>query len=194
LQTQGLAKGDVILIGHSEGAVVAAGIAELLPEISHIAFLSSNGPTQMFDFMVLKRKEMRAQGRSPEAVEAEVAELESSYRKVLNDPQNTEKHFMGHSHLRWSSYFLHPALDSLLRSKAKLYLVHGTEDESVSVESFDMLAAELLRRGRDSVTVRRLAGAGHNLKKSNAKNIGPPLQPIFQDVLEWARQAGPEPG
>ncbi len=193
LQSQGWVDGNILLVGHSEGAVVAAGIAERVPEISHVAFLSGNGPTQMFDFMVLKRKQMRAEGKSSEAIEAEIKKLELAYEDILAHPKSTEKIFMGHAYLRWSSYFLHPALESLLNSKAKLYLAHGTEDESVPIESFDMMAAELLRNRREGIIVRRLPGTGHNLRKSTSPRDQPPLQSIFQDVLEWARQNAGKP-
>jgi hypothetical protein len=48
-------------------------------------------------------------------------------------------------------------IDELKRSKAKVYLAHGTADEADSVIGFAVLRAELLAAGRD-VTADRSTG------------------------------------
>lgn len=185
LKNLGWINSKILLVGHSEGADIAAGASEALPEVSHVVFLSGGGPTQMFDFMVLKRRKLQAEGKSPEEIDSEIKKLESSYRDVFLHPDSTEKFFMGHAYRRWSSYFLHPPMKSLLNSKAKLYVAHGTEDDSVPIEAFDLLTVELLRTKRAGVTVRRFPGRDHGLGEPDRSLKGPPMEPIFKDILAW---------
>ena len=40
-----------LVIGHSEGGIVAAYVAAKLPKVTHVASLAGGGPTQLFDFV-----------------------------------------------------------------------------------------------------------------------------------------------
>jgi hypothetical protein len=54
-------------------------------------------------------------------------------------------------------------MDALARTKARIFLAHGTADRNVTVAHFDMLYAHLLARGKD-VTARRVEGADHGYR------------------------------
>jgi pimeloyl-ACP methyl ester carboxylesterase len=181
--------GRIILVGHSEGADVAAGVAEEDPRVTHVAVLSGGGATQMFDLTVLLRKRMVREGRSEAQIDEAVRKLEAQYRDIFRDPRSETRFFMGHAYRRWSSFFRHPTADALVRGRAKLFLAHGTEDTSVPIESFDLLVVELLRAGRKNVVVRRYPGRGHGLQPPGAANR-PPMSDVFEDVVEWACGSG----
>ncbi len=176
----------VVLLGHSEGADVAAGVAAEDPRVTHVAFLSGGGPTQIFDLIVLRRKAMAAAGATPEQIEQAVQELEADFRRIFADRDNEEKLFMGHAYRRWASFCSHPPVEALLRTKARLFLAHGSADDSVPIEAFDLLCAELIRAGRTDVDIRRYAGRGHSLAPPGAARGGPPLADLFDDILNWA--------
>ncbi len=176
----------VVVLGHSEGADVAAAVAAADPRVTHCVFLAGGGPTQLFDLMCLRRKEMRKSGASPEEIESSVKELEADYRKIFADPDNEKELFMGHAYKRWASFCAHPPVDSLLKTNAKLFLAQGSEDVSVPVESFDLLVCDLIRNGKKNVEVRRYPGRDHSLSPANTPKNSPPLQDVFDDILAWA--------
>jgi len=176
----------VVLVGHSEGADVAAGVAATDPRITHVAFLSGGGPSQMFDLLILTRKRMAREGKSPEQTENAVRQLEGQFQEILGDPLNTDKFFMGHAYRRWSGFLKNSPVEALLKSRAKLYLAHGTEDESVPIESFDLLVLELLRVGRDDAVVRRYPGRGHGLSASDRPANAPPMTDVFEEIISWS--------
>lgn len=93
---------------------------------------------------------------------------------------------MGHAYRRWASFCSHPPVEALLRTKARLFLAHGSADDSVPIEAFDLLCAELIRAGRTDVDIRRYAGRGHSLAPPGAARGGPPLADLFDDILNWA--------
>ena len=179
-------KSQVILLGHSEGADVAAAVSAVDDRVTHVAFLSGGGAAQFFDFFVQQRKTLLKTGSSPEETEQSIAQLESQIREILNDPQNDSRFFAGHSFNRWSSFATVSAAENLLKTKAQLFLGHGTEDQSVPIESFDFLVVELLRHGRLDARVRRYVGCDHSFIKVGEEPANEPFQNVIGEVLKWA--------
>jgi pimeloyl-ACP methyl ester carboxylesterase len=58
-----------LIVGHSEGGTVAAHVAAANPLVSHVAVLSSSGPTQLFDLIELA-SQARPADRAPEDAQA----------------------------------------------------------------------------------------------------------------------------
>ena len=133
----------------------------------------------------LKRKELSARGASENEINAAISELEQTYREIMANPQEIKKFFKGHSYKRWASYFSHPPMESLLRSHAKLFIAHGTLDNSIPIESADLLSTELIRMKRADVIMRRLPGYDHGLGEAGKPKSGPTMEPIFSEALTW---------
>lgn len=182
----------VVLLGHSEGADVAAAVAAADPRVTHCVFLAGGGPTQLFDLMLLRRKEMSKSGASPADIDAAIRELEADYRKIFADPRSTTKTFMGHAYRRWASFCSHPPVDSLLKTNARLFLAHGSEDTSVPIESFDLLVCDLIRSGKPGIEIRRYPGRDHSLSPPGSSMNSEPLSDIFDDILKWALLETPQ--
>jgi pimeloyl-ACP methyl ester carboxylesterase len=182
LRARGADTSRVLVIGHSEGADVAAQIS-LDPSVSHVAFLAGGGPVQMFDFAVLIRRQGRENQLPADAIERAVTALEDDFRKIQAEPDSTTKFFRGHAYRRWADYLSHPPMVALLRSKARLFVAHGSDDKAVPIESFDLLSMELVRNRREGITVKRYPGAGHGLAVEGTH--GPALESAFRDALNW---------
>ncbi len=179
-------KSQVILLGHSEGADVVAAVSAEDKRVTHVAFLSGGGTAQFFDFFVTQRKKLAAQGATPEEAEKKIAAVEAQIREILKDPDNDKKFFAGHSFKRWSTFATVSAADNLVKTKAKLFLGHGTEDQSVPIESFDFLVVKLLCHGRHDAVVRRYVGVDHSFIKVGDKPSNEPFQKVIGEVISWA--------
>lgn len=176
----------VLLVGHSEGATVAAVAAAEDARITHVAFLSGGGSPQLFDFYVMRRKQMREQGAAPEQIEAAIRQLDGEIRAVLDDPGNEQKLWLGHAYKRWTTFATTSSAEHLARAKARLFLAHGSEDASVPIESFDYLVMELLRRGRRDFTARRYPGCDHGFMPAGQAPSSSPFLAVMDEVLAWA--------
>ena len=73
-------------------------------------------------------------------------------------------------------------LDQLLISKAEVFLINGTEDESVPIEAFDILRAELLRHRR-SFKFKVIPGANHGLDMPG-EGKGTDRERAFKEAVE----------
>ena len=94
----------------------------------------------------------------------------------------------------WPSWPLAPGLTAgLLRSTARVYLAHGTNDAATPVTAFALARAELAVRDRD-VTAERLEGADHGFRTESMPKGSPDgLRAVFGRVLTWFLAAEAKP-
>jgi pimeloyl-ACP methyl ester carboxylesterase len=148
----------VLVIGVSEGAQMAASLAQELPEIQNVALVSGGGPTQLFDFAA---GIYRADGSDEDKLKR-LQELDAAFSAIRADPASTSKFFMGHPYLRWSSFLAQSMTEQLAHSRARVYIASGMQDASVPILSAEVLYAQLRVQGRD-VSFRRIPRVGHSL-------------------------------
>lgn len=148
----------VLALGHSEGGQVACQIAAVNPKVTHVAVMAGGGPTQLYDLIEFARS---GDMYDPDATaEQRISQLLSEWKGVLENPNASDKFFLGHAHLRWSSFLGSSPIEAILKSKAKVFIAQGMADTNSLPASADVLYAELMARGRDC-TYLRIEGANH---------------------------------
>lgn len=174
-------KRKLLVIGHSEGGQVAARVAATNPEVSHVALLSSTGPTQLFD--VLATSESGSPRTKRVSYGDRLNEVRKIFEAIQSDPESTSKFAWGHPYRRWSSFLSSSTIEEILRSRARIFVAHGVQDSSVPIAAFDMMVAALIRERRD-IVVRRIEGAAHNFAKS--RRASPRIMTeLFSEILGW---------
>lgn len=149
----------VLVIGISEGAAMAAGLAHAMPEVTHVALIGGPpGTTQLYDVIA----HAYAEPGSDDDKLRRLGELDATIDAIAADPRSTGKFFAGHTYLRWSSFFAQSHGEDLAQSKARVYMVDGMQDASVPILSTEAAYARLRGLGRD-VTFRRIPNADHGL-------------------------------
>jgi dienelactone hydrolase len=172
-----------LVIGHSEGGIVAARVAAELSNITHVASLAGGGPTQLFALAEI-RGQFRADDKPGDA-ERRVQDIYDEWSKIRKEPDSITKFWLGHPYRRWSSFLKHSVTEELLRTKAKIYLAHGTSDDSNPVKAYDVLLAELRARDRD-ITAERIERADHGFRTPDMPKGSPAgMQALFGRLLDW---------
>jgi pimeloyl-ACP methyl ester carboxylesterase len=183
----GVASTRTLLIGHSEGGITVAWVAAKLPQVTHVASLAGNGPTQLFDFV-----DQRGQSRpndQPGDAARRVEAVYAEWAKIQRDPESITQFWLGHPYRRWSTFLKHSATELLLQTKARVFLAQGAADPSVSVKAYDVLEAELRARGRD-VTAAKIEGADHGFNTPEMPKGRPDgMRTMFGRVLAWFETA-----
>lgn len=173
---------SLLAIGHSEGGITAATLAAEHAFVSHVAVLSSNGPTQLFD-LVCQARAQRSPDEAPEKAEERVNDIYETFKRIVADPESITKFAWGHPYRRWSSFLATSTLDELLRSKARVYLAHASRDSVVPVAAFEVLRAELVRHRRD-VTAELCEGADHGFRMGG-RRATEPMAELLARVVDW---------
>jgi dipeptidyl aminopeptidase/acylaminoacyl peptidase len=163
-----------MVIGESEGAVMASLLAGHDNSITDVALIGGSGTTQLFDFVAFAYR--RCADVSPC-----LSQIQSQVAAIKADPTSSTLFAWGHPYKRWSSFFQVDPSEELLRSSARVYLVFGTSDDAVPPLSEEIAVAKLTAAGRD-VTVRRVPNGAHNLSQmgdhSNIDNE-------YRKILAW---------
>jgi dipeptidyl aminopeptidase/acylaminoacyl peptidase len=162
-----------LVIGASEGGIVAVRVSNVLPSVTHAASLAGGGPVHLYDLA----EYVRRRGLDPEN------EVYGCWQQILRDPDNEGKFCWGHPYRMLSSFMKTSLIEECLRSKARLYLAHGTADEQNFIAGFDVMHAELAAKKRDAVFL-RIEGADHAM---NRVGQSPPegLIEVFGRVVDW---------
>ncbi len=187
LQLPQVSSKKVLIFGISDGGQIAAEISANLPEATHVAPLACGGPTQIFDFVMFASRPLPDDQLGD--VEERVKDIYSSWEKILQDPQSTEKFWSGHPYRRWASFCASSTTDALLKTKAKIYLAHGVLDDAVPVESFDVLVATLRSKGQKLVA-ERLDGLSHQFQseKESEEQSYDNLDQLIERILQWCKE------
>lgn len=182
LQRKDVDASGCLVAGHSEGGMVAGRVAALEPKVSHVLSLAGGGVNQLFSLAELAARPQPKD--APDDGEQRRQRVFDGWQKVLQDPESTEEFWMGHPYRRWSGFLISSPLQEFRKSKAALYLIHGSEDRSSAVASFDAMVAELSADGR-AMKVERLAGKGHGFESPSY--YGPPngMQRAFERGFDW---------
>jgi predicted esterase len=168
----------VLVIGISEGAPMAAGLARAVPEVTDVVLVGATGPTQLYDFAA----NIYRSTDSDDIKLARLRELDEAFNAISADPKSSTKFAWGHPYLRWSSFFAQSTAENLAHSKARIYLASGMEDNSVPILSTEVMYAQLRAQGRD-VTFRRVPMAGHTLAPEGQPM--PAAQKEYDAFMAW---------
>ncbi len=169
----GVDASKTLVIGISEGGIVAMRVSNVAPQVTHAASLSGGGPVYLFHLAEF----MRSRGLDPEK------EIYACWNEILKDPDSTTKFCWGQTYRQWSSFMKTSVIAEALKSHAFLYFAHGTADTQQSIAGFDVLRAELAAKQRDAV-FERIEGADHalDLPKQQAPEG---LEAVFGRVVDW---------
>jgi hypothetical protein len=153
--------------------------------VTHVASLAGGGPTQLFDLLEAARAGHLYKAL-PSDPDKQVAQLLADVARIRSDPDDSENFLLGHPYQCWSTFWSSSTLEELLRTKARIFIAHGTADQNVAVTGFDVLYASLLAHGRE-VTARRIAGADHGFGFADQPERDG-WKDIFEDVRNWFLQ------
>ena len=107
----------VLVMGHSEGGIVAARIAAEMPAVTHAAPLGCGGVTQLYSLAELARR-----SAPPGQAVAAMQSVYDEWAKIQARPDSIEDFWMGHPYRRWSTFLRNSVVAKLKKSHAKIYL------------------------------------------------------------------------
>jgi dienelactone hydrolase len=169
----GVDRSRTLVTGGSEGGMVAVRVSNLLTSVTHVAPIAGGGPNHLFGLAIGARRK---------GLDAE-KEIYGCWAEILRDPDSTTKFCWGHPHRRWASFLKTSLVQECLKSRAHLYVAHGTADGSSAIEEFDVLRAELAAAGRPAV-FERIEGADHVLGLPHESSPAG-LVAVLNRVVDW---------
>jgi len=171
--------GGLALVGGSEGAMVAAMTAPLLPEVEAVVLLSGGGGLSFAEEVLEGAGRQMLESGMPEAeVDQRLVEMREFMRDVGDDPSPykewmSDGKLVRNTHLWWAHAVDLRLTTALERVQAPVLLVHGRSDTGTPVRSAELLIEELTAKGKLNIEL-RLYDGGH----------APPREKVTE-ALRW---------
>jgi len=147
----------VVLMGASEGAVVAAKIANADGRITHLGLIGGAGTTVRENLQALSRSTWYL--RNPEKGFAEIA----------RDPGNTDAKVWGHSYKYWASLLDIDIGNELMQLDIPIVAAMGEKDEAVPVDAARRLQTKFEKAGKKNLALLIYPNANHRLEDGELK-------------------------
>ena len=172
--------GRLVLVGGSEGAMIAAMTAPLLPETRGVVLMSGGGGLTFGEEVVESAgQQMSDSGMEQDLVEQEKAAMRRFLAGLAENPTPYEEwgsdgKLARNTYLWWAHAVKLRLSNSLQRVRAPILILHGVSDSGTPFRSAQILMEELAFAGKSDVEFRAYDG-GHS----------PPPEEI-RKALDWA--------
>lgn len=177
-----VASNNIVLLGHSEGPIIAMLVASRMPEVSGIISLA--GPAWRGHRVIewQHRQRLRAAQR-----EGDIAQQNALRSALEQEHRNRSESDV------WYRFFLDfEPLSVVPTVKVPLLLIHGEDDELVAVEQAIEVAAAAERSGNNRVTLRVLRGHDHALEAGPARCYpGCLSDTVRREIVQWLLKERP---
>lgn len=154
---------NVVLVGVSEGGMVAAKVARARNDITHLIVIGDGGWSMRENLSVLM---------GPEAASRE-------WPKISSEPKSIEKFFLGSTYRYWFDVMDYSPLGDYLALEMPVIIAIGERDKSVPSASALYVQRSATAAGKSNIGVVVYPGADHFLKAGD-----------FSYRAEFLRQAG----
>lgn len=175
--------GDYFLIGGSEGTVVATLLVKKKYPRALALLAGANGLTREEEFNVLIDKKTRPCGFTSKKDLKQ--KIESMY--LLPDSNDTwcSSSSSPKSYYWWTRILRLSVLDDLKTFDFPIWVAHGTEDESVPIESSIEVEKVFQRNAKKNLILKRYQGLNHKwINEKGEKKI----QEVMNDLDQWLLQ------
>ncbi len=182
IRTEIIDSTKIMLIGHSEGGLVAARVAKMMNgSISNVCIMAGEGPSQLYSLYSFAASGDFFNEISDDEKERTGYVLET-WDNIRNDSASTDKFFWGFTYLRWHSFLKTSVIEELEFYKGAVLILQGDEDKNVSPEASKILFTSLLSKGIN-VKLKMLKGADHsfNIKESDING----WKQALESSLDW---------
>jgi len=183
IETEKIDTSKIMVVGHSEGGIVAAKVAkELGKKISHVTIMAGEGPSQLYSLynLAISGEFFNATGKS---IEQRIDSLTKTWELIQKAPLSTDKKFWEFSYLRWSSFLKTSVIDLLSNYDGKTLIIQGEADKNVFPESARVLYTSLLSKGKN-VSLKMIPNAEHSFRILNDPDING-WQMVIKDSIKW---------
>lgn len=161
---------EVIVLGFSEGAQVAANLASKNKEIDYLLLVSGNGLNQLYDFIINARLKAERGQMTHNQAQSEIDSLYRKFKDIYAHPESTTRFWQGHTYKRWASFANNPPVEALTQVDIPIYIANGSRDQNSPVLNTDYMKLQFQRLGKKNITYRVYPGYDHQFNEHVFEN------------------------
>lgn len=175
----------LIIVGHSQGARIAAGIAVHNPHVTDLGFLSGD-PLGRITQYIRKVRWMERMGKLSTAdAQDKINEIYNWWKELNANPVKTATSEQDSPRTMLS--FSKSMINDLVTTSVPIYIAYGTKD--INAEYCDLLPIYFIQAGKQNYKMSPYIGLEHNFMEVDS--IGKPIpelchwDTVINDFLNW---------
>jgi alpha-beta hydrolase superfamily lysophospholipase len=179
--------GQFILLGGSEGAIIAPSVAAMTPEVKKLVLLAAGGGITMRENLLMRQEiELKSRGKSQVEIDAELKIANAQMDAMIASP-STSKTWGGptNTYRWWASILDILPIADMLEMSIPIYLAHGDTDAAFLVESSRRSKSVFVAAGKSNLTYQEYPGLDHHWL--NAKGQSHQAK-VIQDLISWIQK------
>lgn len=184
----------VILLGHSEGGVIAPLVARRDPTLAGVILLAATS-RPLDEIMIEQLTAQEADTRLPEATRQQAAAMIPKMKEAIQKAKDGERGVVQGLNLTWLREHMRTNPSEVIRQVRKpILIVQGTEDLKVLPRNARELEAAAKEAGNPDVTLVMIEGATHffnqfpiNNPKSDPADPEKPDPQLFDAITTWVK-------
>lgn len=184
LSTENINGSKVMLLGHSEGGLVAAKVAKKMKnKVSNVCIFSGEGPSQLYSLYSFAESGLLfKEGKNNE--EERIEHLLKYWKEIRKDSLSTDKFFLGFSYLRWHSFLKTSVIEELSSFKGHVLVIQGQLDVNMNPEASKILYTSLLSKGID-IKLEMIDDADHSFNIIKNESVTSGWEEVLNIALKW---------
>lgn len=194
---------ELLLVGHSEGSLVASRCAAMSCSPTHVALFPFPAAFGLSGFLLPLEEQLKVGKISEDEFYQTYDDIVARFRAIRDDPQSVDEQFAGHSYRWWASYSFGQPLADLLAVSIPIFVGVGSLDRPGSTYN---TVAEFVNQGKNNLTCRTYLGCDHGLyhgRKEDPRKATASADLVhgfvrredavsyqdkaFDDIVEWMR-------
>lgn len=178
---------ELIIIGGSEGAHLAPILATYIPETKKLVMMASGGGLTMAeDFILVTKAQLAKAAKNTNEIKIEIEKIEKQFNEMLGNPVSN-KFYAGETNTYkwWASILKQRTANYLLELEIPIFLVHGDNDLSSSVETSRITEKMFNLKEKKNLRYKEYKDLDHHWFNKQGENK---IKDVMLDILAWARQ------
>lgn len=178
---------ELIIIGGSEGAHLAPILATYIPETKKLVMMASGGGLTMAeDFILVTKAQLAKAAKNTNEIKVEIDKIEKQFSEMLEN-QVSSKIYAGETNTYkwWASILKQRTVNYLLELDIPIFLVHGDNDSSSSVETSRITEKMFKVKEKNNLRYKEYKDLDHHWKNKQGEDK---IKDVMLDILAWVRQ------
>ncbi len=180
-------KNNLILVGHSQGARIAASVAANNPHVTALGFLSGDPLGRITQYIRKLRLQEQMKLIDPEEAQKKIDRI-YQWWEWLNQHAGDSNSQSGEDSPKTILSFSKSIINELVTTKIPVYIAYGTEDINAA-DYCDLLPIDFIAAGKKNYKVVPYIGLEHNYM--DVDSLGKPIldnchwDEVMTDFIKW---------
>jgi len=174
---------EIIAIGYSEGGQVVPKLALENPKVTKIVNIVGGGLNQFYDFITAERLKAQKGIITADQAQSKIDSLNLKFKEIYNNPNETNKFWLGHTYKRWASFCKDIPLENMRKLDIPILVIANGNDENSPISGLDYIKLDFIRENKTNLTYKVYPNCDHWFidKKTKNRKMGE----MMEYVINW---------